>query len=130
MADTIGRVPPHNNDAEVALLGAVLLRNRALEEVQSMLDQASDIIEGADDIRTMLNNFTTELETLQTTINNKYTLPSGGIPKTDLSSSVQASLEKAENAQPKESGKGLSTNDYSDAEKAKLAQQASTGGSK
>lgn len=91
------------------------------EEVQGMLDQASDIIEGADDIRTMLNNFTTELETLQTTINNKYTLPSGGIPKTDLSSSVQASLDKAENAQPKESGKGLSTNDYSNAEKQKVA---------
>lgn len=37
MADKIGRVPPHNNDAEVALLGAVLLRNKALEEVQNML---------------------------------------------------------------------------------------------
>lgn len=34
---TVGRVPPHNDAAEVALLGSVLLRNKALEEVQSML---------------------------------------------------------------------------------------------
>ena len=33
----IGRIPPHNDDAEVALLGSILLRNRALEEVQSVL---------------------------------------------------------------------------------------------
>lgn len=46
MADTIGRVPPHNNDAEVALLGAVLLRNKALEEVQSLL-VAKDFYNGA-----------------------------------------------------------------------------------
>lgn len=38
MADNqIGRIPPHNDDAEVALLGSILLRNRALEEVQSMI---------------------------------------------------------------------------------------------
>jgi len=34
---TIGRVPPQNIDAEVALLGAVLLRNRALDDVQEIL---------------------------------------------------------------------------------------------
>lgn len=33
----IGRIPPHSDEAEVALLGAVLLRNKSLEEVQSML---------------------------------------------------------------------------------------------
>jgi len=33
----IGRLPPHNDDAEVALLGSVLLRKKALDEVQSML---------------------------------------------------------------------------------------------
>lgn len=38
MADnSIGRIPPHNDDAEVALLGSVLLRNKALDEVQTML---------------------------------------------------------------------------------------------
>ena len=35
--DPIGRIPPHNDSAEVALLGSVLLRNKALEEVQSLL---------------------------------------------------------------------------------------------
>ena len=35
--DSIGRIPPHNDSAEVALLGSVLLRNKALEEVQSLL---------------------------------------------------------------------------------------------
>ena len=34
---TIGRIPPHNDDAEVALLGAVLLRNKALEDVQTVI---------------------------------------------------------------------------------------------
>ena len=34
---TIGRIPPHNDDAEVALLGAVLLRNKVLEDVQTMI---------------------------------------------------------------------------------------------
>ena len=33
----VGRVPPHNDAAEVALLGSVLLRNKALDEVQTML---------------------------------------------------------------------------------------------
>ncbi len=36
-SNPIGRVPPHSDEAEVALLGAVLLRNKSLEEVQSML---------------------------------------------------------------------------------------------
>lgn len=35
---------------------------------------------------------------LQTKINGKYTTPGGGIPKTDLSSSVQTSLTAADNA--------------------------------
>jgi len=35
--NTIGRIPPQNIDAEVALLGAVLLRNRALDDAQQVL---------------------------------------------------------------------------------------------
>jgi hypothetical protein len=31
-------------------------------------------------------------------VEEKYTMPTGGIPKSDLSSSVQSSLDKAENA--------------------------------
>ncbi len=33
----IGRVPPQNIDAEIALLGSILLRNRALDDVQSII---------------------------------------------------------------------------------------------
>ncbi len=37
--EVVGRVPPHNDAAEVALLGSVLIRNKALDEVQSMLEK-------------------------------------------------------------------------------------------
>ena len=59
-----------------------------------------------------------------------YQLPANGIPSTDLESSVQTSLGLADTAvQPaalnnyvqKETGKGLSTEDYTTAEKTKLA---------
>ena len=36
---TIGRIPPNNIDAEVALLGSVLLRNKTLDDVQSILSK-------------------------------------------------------------------------------------------
>lgn len=35
--NSIGRVPPHNNDAEVALLGSILLRNKVLDDVQAIV---------------------------------------------------------------------------------------------
>lgn len=71
-----------------------------------------------------------------------YSKPSGGIPKSDLDPAVQTSLDKADTALQsvpstyrtaaaqdaidsgkvdKVTGKGLSTNDYTDAEKAKVA---------
>lgn len=57
-----------------------------------------------------------------------YSKPSSGIPKSDLESAVQSSLGKADTAiqdisgkVDKVSGKGLSTNDYTTAEKNKLA---------
>ena len=57
-----------------------------------------------------------------------YNKPSGGIPKTDLASSVQDSLGLADSAiqdisgkVDKVEGKGLSTNDYTNEEKNKLA---------
>ena len=73
--------------------------------------------------------------------NGKYSKPTDGIPKTDLASAVQTSLDKAETALQsvpntyrtaseqdtidsgkvdKVTGKGLSTNDYTDAAKAKV----------
>lgn len=40
----------------------------------------------------------TAAKAAQTTANAKYTKPTGGIPKTDLASAVQTSLDKADNA--------------------------------
>ena len=58
-------------------------------------------------------------------IKNKPTLGSmaakNTVDKNDLSSTVQASLNKADTAVQQESGKGLSTNDYTAAEKNKLS---------
>ena len=63
-------------------------------------------------------------------VNAKYTKPTTGIPKTDLESSVQSSLNKADTALQehqdisgkvdKIEGKGLSTNDYTNTDKSKL----------
>ena len=53
---------------------------------------------------------------------NKYDKPEGGIPKTDLDSSVKSSLDKADNSVQKEEGKALSSNDYDNSEKQKVAE--------
>ncbi len=37
MAENAGRIPPNNKEAESALLGAVLLRNKVLDDVQALL---------------------------------------------------------------------------------------------
>lgn len=50
-----------------------------------------------------------------------YTPPAGGIPKTDLAPSVQQTLDDVANKVDKETGKGLSTNDYTTEDKTKLA---------
>lgn len=85
-----------------------------------------------------------KLSGVQSAIDVKYTKPSAGIPKTDLTSDVQASLSKADtalqehqslaeyaktvdvnnalgNKVDKVTGKGLSTNDYTTDEKTKLS---------
>lgn len=60
-------------------------------------------------------------------LEDKYDMQENGIPKSDLSSEVQASLDKADTAiqdisgkVDKVNGKGLSTNDYTDTDKAKI----------
>lgn len=68
--------------------------------------------------------------TKKVNIKGKYAKPADGIPKSDLSSGVQESLEKADSAiqqhqdisskVDKENGKGLSTNDFTDELKKKL----------
>ena len=50
-----------------------------------------------------------------------YEPPVGGIPKSDLAQSVQDTLDDVSNKVDKETGKGLSTNDYTTADKTKLA---------
>lgn len=50
-----------------------------------------------------------------------YEPPEGGIPKSDLSQSVQDTLDDVSNKVDKVVGKGLSTEDYTTAEKQKLA---------
>lgn len=50
-----------------------------------------------------------------------YEPPVGGIPKSDLAQSVQDTLDDVSNKVDKVAGKGLSTEDYTTAEKQKLA---------
>ena len=50
-----------------------------------------------------------------------YEPPEGGIPKSDLAQSVQDTLDDVSNKVDKVAGKGLSTEDYTTAEKQKLA---------
>lgn len=52
----------------------------------------------------------------------KYVKPTSGIPKTDLASSIQQSLNTIINKVDKVDGKQLSTNDYTTAEKNKVAE--------
>ena len=68
-------------------------------ETQAALDGKVDKVEGkqlsTEDFTAALK---TSLESLPEEISGKYVKPSGGIPKTDLSSEVQASLDKADSA--------------------------------
>ena len=41
-----GRVPSHNTDAEIALLGSILFKNSVLEDVQSMLETQDFYVRG------------------------------------------------------------------------------------
>ena len=41
-----GRVPSHNTDAEVALLGSILFKNSVLDDVQSMLEKSDFYVRG------------------------------------------------------------------------------------
>lgn len=65
----------------------------------AQLDTKVDKVRGkqlsTEDFTTALK---TSLESLLKEVNDKYVKPSGGIPKTDLSSEVQASLNKADSA--------------------------------
>ena len=86
-----------------------------------------------------------DITEIEGTLSSKYTKPSSGIPKSDLSSSVQTSLNKADSAiqslsgyatesyvntqvdtkVDKVNGKGLSTNDFTNEYKSKLDNMSS-----
>lgn len=98
--------------------------------VITQLGTKVDKVEGkqlsTEDFTTSLKS---SLESLPGEVSGKYVKPSGGIPKTDLSSEVQESLNKADSAiqdisskVDKVPGKQLSTNDYSAEEKSTVAQ--------
>ena len=96
-----------------------------------------------DTIDNGLSNRVSAIEGKEAGWNGKYSKPTGGIPKTDLAAAVQTSLGKADTALQqhqslsayrtasaqdaidnkkvnKVTGKGLSTNDYTNAAKAKV----------
>ncbi|MGX8684017.1 MAG: DnaB-like helicase N-terminal domain-containing protein, partial [Lachnospiraceae bacterium] len=81
----IGRLPPHNDDAEVALLGSVLLRKKALDEVQSMLSKEDFyqpghklIWEGINGLRNDRPGITIDYVSLTQYMNQKGTLAEAG----------------------------------------------------
>ena len=89
-----------------------------------------------DTIDTELKRQDTTMQNVVTAANNAYQKPSTGIPKTDLDSGVQASLNKADSSAPSShvgaggtaqhplgngATAGFSTNDYSATEKTAVA---------
>ena len=109
----------------------------ALQAVPSTYRTASaqDVIDNG------LSDRVSAIEGKEAGWNGKYSKPTGGIPKTDLAQAVQTSLSKADSALQsvpsayrtasaqdtidngkvdKVAGKGLSTNDYTNAAKAKV----------
>ena len=111
----------------------------ALQSVPSTYRTASaqDVVDNG------LNERISAIEGKEAGWNGKYSKPTGGIPKADLATAVQASLGKADSALQehqslaayrtasaqdaidsgkvdKVTGKGLSTNDYTDTAKAKV----------
>ena len=77
-------------------------------EITSNNKLSSDLVDDTN----KTNKFVTTSE--KSTWNAKYDKPSGGIPKTDLSSAVQTSLGKADTAVQPETGKGLFSGNYND----------------
>ena len=106
--DKIGRIPPHNTDAETALLGAVLLRNKALEDVSTLLVKedfyvrANQFIwEAILNLRDEMSGATIDLLTLTDYLGKKGLLAEcGGIPYiASLTDSVPSSSNASYYAQ-------------------------------
>ncbi len=104
----IGRVPPQNIDAEVALLGSILLRNRALDDVISILTkddfyQRSHMLiwEGIVGLRNDKPSVTIDLLSLTQYLSEKGTLTECGGPSyiAGLTDSVPSSTNAVYYAQ-------------------------------
>lgn len=82
--------------------------NSLLDNKQSKIDSNNKLLSDLVDDTNQANKFVTTSD--KTNWNAKYDKPSGGIPSTDLSSSVQTSLGKADTAIQDVSGKEDKTN--------------------
>ena len=80
-----------------AEVGAATLQ-QVQQEVASLVDQAPTTLDTLNELAAALGNDPDFATTVASQIGAKYTKPSGGIPDTDLSSSVQTSLGKADTA--------------------------------
>ncbi len=108
-SSTIGRIPPNNIDAEVALLGAVLLRNKALDEVQQGKLAKDDfyqrghqlIWEGINGLRNERPDVAIDIVTLTQYLAEKGTLSECGGPAyvASLTDSVPSSANASYYAQ-------------------------------
>lgn len=75
------------------------------QKISELVNSAPETLDTLNEIAAALNNdsnfataLKTSLENLSSEVSGKYVKPSGGIPKTDLSSEVQKSLNKADSA--------------------------------
>ncbi len=96
----IGRIPPNNIDAEVALLGSILLRNKTLDDVQSLLTKDDFyqrghqlIWEGINGLRNEKPNVAIDIVSLTQYLSEKGTLSEcgGGSYIATLTDSVPSS---------------------------------------
>lgn len=80
------------DDTQYATLSDIQL------EVSALVDQAPTTLDTLNELASALGNDPNFATTVASQIGAKYTKPSGGIPKSDLSSAVQTSLSKADTA--------------------------------
>ena len=132
-----GGIP--KSDLAAAVQTSLGKADTALQEHQSLA--AYRTAAAQDEIDSGLSDRVSAIEGKEEGWNGKYSKPTSGIPKIDLASAVQTSLDKADSALQsvpstyrtaaaqdeidsgkvdKVTGKGLSTNDYTAAAKAKV----------
>ena len=66
--------------------------------ISKLIDQAPEALDTLKEIADAINNDPNFYQSLTTIIQEKYTKPASGIPKSDLDSSVQSSLNNADTA--------------------------------